>query len=428
MATDPERQIERLLRASAERRRQEAGDGFPLHPATRRLFQGEVARTYGSATRAAPRTSWLWRLAPLTPRLAWVCSIAICLGLVIWAIVPKERQNEFSAAETRSIDHRESLRPELETSRPDSPAPNENVAETKSELAGMKEEAKVPGNALPAAPPPTREVSRRAFDDARPPAAAQPGSKSLLAARGGTAMSSGSADTQTGPEPDRGAAAATGARRFAFEPDSATLPEVRSRAKDPEPSAYAAVQSQTTGLNEPAAAPAPAMSAKRAQPDARSTTNAAGIEILSDKEIMMTQRFSQLPFQTVAARKTAPASARPSVLNNFDVSQAGNALRITDEDGSVYSGSLETPHFTVVGTNRSLNQKVVFTGTFATVANQPPPPALRLPKGARSETANAQQHLLFQVQNSRISGKVVLDDRLEVPVDALAVTPPPAPK
>src|SRR5258707_3387232 len=41
---EPERKIEKLLRAYAKKRRADAGDAFKLHPATRRLLQAEVAR------------------------------------------------------------------------------------------------------------------------------------------------------------------------------------------------------------------------------------------------------------------------------------------------------------------------------------------------------------------------------------------------
>ena len=41
---EPERKIEKLLRAYAKKRRADAGDPLELHPAARRLLQGEVAR------------------------------------------------------------------------------------------------------------------------------------------------------------------------------------------------------------------------------------------------------------------------------------------------------------------------------------------------------------------------------------------------
>ena len=47
---DPERTIEKLLRAFAKKRRDQASEasGLELHPATRRMLQGEVRRRFGS--------------------------------------------------------------------------------------------------------------------------------------------------------------------------------------------------------------------------------------------------------------------------------------------------------------------------------------------------------------------------------------------
>ena len=41
---EPERKIEKLLRAYAKKRRADSGDALKLHPATRNLLHGEVAR------------------------------------------------------------------------------------------------------------------------------------------------------------------------------------------------------------------------------------------------------------------------------------------------------------------------------------------------------------------------------------------------
>ena len=41
---EPERKIEKLLRAYAKKRRAEAGDSLKLHPANRRILQDEAAR------------------------------------------------------------------------------------------------------------------------------------------------------------------------------------------------------------------------------------------------------------------------------------------------------------------------------------------------------------------------------------------------
>src|SRR5438045_298336 len=81
---EPERPIEKLLRASARKRREEAGAAFELHAATRRLLQGEVARHYTQPERT--RSSWAQRLLGLWPRLALGLGIFASLA-VIAAIV-----------------------------------------------------------------------------------------------------------------------------------------------------------------------------------------------------------------------------------------------------------------------------------------------------------------------------------------------------
>ena len=62
-----ERDIEKQLRAAAEQRRREAGAPFELHPATRRLLQDEVRRAHQRPAAAAERTSlfanWWFRMA-----------------------------------------------------------------------------------------------------------------------------------------------------------------------------------------------------------------------------------------------------------------------------------------------------------------------------------------------------------------------------
>ena len=43
---EPERKIEKLLRAYAKKRRVGTGDAFTLHPATRRRLQAEIDRQF----------------------------------------------------------------------------------------------------------------------------------------------------------------------------------------------------------------------------------------------------------------------------------------------------------------------------------------------------------------------------------------------
>src|SRR5678815_5934732 len=92
MADEPNTRMDETLKAYAGKRRQEAGAPFDLHPATRRVLQGEVARTY----KRAPEASWLWRVIALWPRIAFAATcIAITVSLVL-VVMPKERVMEMA--------------------------------------------------------------------------------------------------------------------------------------------------------------------------------------------------------------------------------------------------------------------------------------------------------------------------------------------
>src|SRR3954465_12904742 len=86
MSLEPEHPMEKALRACAQKRRDEAGAPFELHPANRRLLQGEVKQRF---VKSRPNTdSFSAMLARWWPRLAWsVASIAI-LVVTVWVLLP----------------------------------------------------------------------------------------------------------------------------------------------------------------------------------------------------------------------------------------------------------------------------------------------------------------------------------------------------
>src|SRR6266403_1738058 len=89
MSMEPERPIEKLLRAWAKKRRDDAGAPLELHPATRRLLQGEVARRFGKEPRQ-PR-SFSQVLAGLWPRLAWGVAVVALAGVLAAIVLPTLR-------------------------------------------------------------------------------------------------------------------------------------------------------------------------------------------------------------------------------------------------------------------------------------------------------------------------------------------------
>ena len=87
---EPERPIEKRLREFATKRRDDAGAPLELHPATRRMLQGEVARQF--PRRAAGSTTFAQVLANWWPRLVWVLPMLFVLGVAVWVLVPTQRK------------------------------------------------------------------------------------------------------------------------------------------------------------------------------------------------------------------------------------------------------------------------------------------------------------------------------------------------
>src|SRR5260370_42517805 len=87
MPREPERPIEKLLRAFANKRREEAGSACELHPATRRMLQGEVARKFGAiAVHCQPLARPVLRL---WPKLAWGLAACGILFIGVWVLRPQ---------------------------------------------------------------------------------------------------------------------------------------------------------------------------------------------------------------------------------------------------------------------------------------------------------------------------------------------------
>jgi hypothetical protein len=105
---DPERPIEKLLRQAAQARRAQAGEPQEVHPATRRMLQGEVARKFASGKAddrvgaPAPEKRSFFDL--FMPRLAWGAALVVGLGLAASLMLPRngpERQEMFLAKNDR---------------------------------------------------------------------------------------------------------------------------------------------------------------------------------------------------------------------------------------------------------------------------------------------------------------------------------------
>src|ERR1035438_308163 len=127
MANEPERPIEKLLRAAAKKRCDEAGAPLELHPATRRLLQGEVARTFAKPKRES--RSLTEALGQLWPRVAGgvaIFAVLVLAGYMLLPVPDKSKRGALMAKNELMPQARPSkqlLPPPLTTAAPDPDPP-----------------------------------------------------------------------------------------------------------------------------------------------------------------------------------------------------------------------------------------------------------------------------------------------------------------
>ncbi len=474
MANESERPIEKLLSAVAKKRRDAVGPPFELHPADRRLLQDEVARKFAKPHRQGHSLAEL--LARLWPQLAGGVAILAVLCLTVWALLPSPRNDKAEAflAKNMPVSKDLQVKEPLELSAPVPTTATPPAAPTARAEPAMVAYADTTSIARPiaagqlgAAPPPvgeqsaaaqpkSEEADRLALAFARKPAQSQAPATTLLATSRETASQTPVAVPAGGPE----------------------------RRSDQQ-SKYSRPSATVASVNAPAHSSVARFGLSRAGP-------APSPEV---KALSVAQRFVQVPPEPKAKAALASEDARTRpVLASFQVEQAGQVLRIVDDDGSVYTGSLQlasaarrarsakedvpltalgartpiraleqetastfdsiapasqTYSFRVAGTNRSLQKRVVFTGNLLTTTNL----GLSLPgstnsnDGAALMQGDADTRLSYgptnsgiagglgdspkaatrpsflPLLNSRISGKVVVDNGKAVEINALPAKP-----
>jgi hypothetical protein len=178
------------------------------------------------------------------------------------------------------------------------------------------------------------------------------------------------------------------------------------------------------------------------------------------------QRFYRTDLRAEAAKLLDEPSAAKSVLASFQLERSGAEVRVMDADGSVYSGQVEaaanspTPilsagekkpldkvlkgqertaalpeqsfmnyAFRVAGTNRSLNEQVIFTGIVTAFGNQTAFKQSTNAAGegriARSPTLPAAPDPLSRALplNSRVSGRAMIGKGREIEINAAPANP-----
>ncbi len=477
---DPERPIETLLRKAAEARRAQPGATQELHPANRRVLQSEVARKFGSGP--PPKRSFLDSLNLLMPRLAWSAALVVGLGLAASLMLPRRNpppQEMFFAKNERM--------PSLQTANEPKPAPaaSKQPDTDAAQHAGESTPGTPLASELSARATRTDEVGRRAIGNANMELAQEAREKDSLNVERRSAESQKSTTLALNAPASQLAAAGgslSGAKqKEELAPASSALPPVPATSEgNALQRSYGfsapAQRRSSSAVSTVAAGPSSSPTAqsgderskadlayKSMQPIAASAPGSAGAPLKTadaKRQPAQIARASQKYVQIESLKKGAEselsdklAVAKP-ILVSFELQQVGREVRIIDNDGSVYSGSVQSfggfsdlrrtnsesvssrqsfarqsqsktevdnskiqpgvaYAFTVSGTNQSLNQKVIFTGQIlpSTVNDQ-------------SAATNGNGITLLDVNplpllNSRISGKAIIGTNQEIQVNAI---------
>jgi len=440
---EPERKIEKLLRAYAQKRRADSGDPLKLHPATRNLLHGEVARrTPKPPEEDSSLTIWKLFCQQWAPLLGFALVIFFGVTLLLPALSSAKRkaQNFNAVTNLKQIGIAAQLAAEDNNGKlPASLDALTNGFLTGKVLtdpvsgkqfvyvAGGEIEDNLQSNAVLAYSP--ADESRRAvlFADGRVEYVNRT-RFSELTNRGLSQIAFlGNVEARQLQEKSDGGA--TFAASLTLAPQNV-------------------VQSKLTSGQFYNQAEANAAQLPR-----------GGSSQYVRKDLVGLQNLFR---NTSASAKTAP------VLASFQLQQNGNTIRVVDQDGSVYNGFLQPPSaavqntpapgkvnpvtaaptldkfanvngneqqtaqnyfFRVTGTNLTLKQNVVFIGSLLVISNaaQILAPTVAGNFGGGGVNNRSQENLADQPQqlpwsNSRIAGTAVIDDKNQIEINAAPVT------
>lgn len=466
----PERDIEKLLRAYAKQRGADAEPPLVLHPATRRLLQGEVARRYGAQARVTqPRHAWWVRG---WAKWAWGAAALVVLAVVALQFSSHRETKPMGvlakrgepAAPAGAVVDRDSF-PLLARSEP--PSALSRVTEEQSPAA--LREASVDQTRAQAER--DKSIVRPGDDRAyRTMWSAQPGKAELGdVSASAVVVQAPATEHRPGAGPSQEAVLGTpGPEVPVLSVKEPTLAEASTPAASQPPSAqaeshlYLFSPEPMTAIEKPAWFALDSEAKPKVAPQAVTGDTwqaAGGIAILN-------QRFTQVSFADSRRAARVP-SGTDLLLNSFQFEQRGAGVRIVDYDGSVYTGAVQilpasaaqtkaaqkpraaapsrdvarrtvgvlkaeerlaqqqavqNYRFNVSGTNRTFNQPLIFDGILVgePVTNQAPlPPVLG---GVGTEIVGQAERQAPAVQ-WRVQGRARLADGKEVEVNAIPQAP-----
>ena len=447
MSAERKENIDEQLKAFARQRRESLGKPVELSPFHRKRLHDEVRCVSDSAKVVGHRRpSWLHAL---WPRMAFACGVLFLsvTAAIYW--LPKKRAPVSDAEKTTllfmappapagPVEKPSPLTAALPAAAPASDALNRNGSvdqvpgvhqygllrsaqtdspvptQLKSETVELKKQS---ADSIANTTPQFSSAKRGAASSesnvelgaAKPLAKADQGKRLIAAGGGGT----------------RSEVALNEREQLATPPPGEA--QVARRARDGSVSSPARAAARP--LQETAAL-------KSAEQLSERVDNAAKGQMLS---------FSQAPTRN-NYRQNFNSPPMPPVLQNFKVEQAGPSVRVIDSDGSVYLGNLgaqteaaaqtpalaladekrkevltrslqnaqvqnstqvETSNFRVTGTNRSLNQVVVFTGNIT-----------RSVSNSSKDTGQQAANTAIAAENFLLDGKAAVGPKTELSIQA----------
>ncbi len=430
MSAPPEKNIEALLKAAAEKRKQEAGAPFELRPASRKLLQDEVARVYRSnAPQRPPVFAWLAGVRPWFA--AAVGLFCVLVGLMIWS--PALEKAGPSAEPGQTVRQRESELPRLTAAKP---------AEAESRSLGLS--APTTLAAPSAAPRPADEgklAQLRRDENPRDKSVAIEDRSQLSAAPTPRGAESG----------EKLAEAKDLASEVGKLSKQTQLMDLGLASQVGKPVAEAAPSSRLAYVNWAYQVP-PTQSAKAENRPERFLNESRGVavtNVLSSFEMLQVGQqirvidadgstYDGTVFPVAPDQSTFGLSpdvlARTNVLARRAYDAYADLAGVTGSTTSVVAG--QSYGFRVAGTNQKLQQSVVFVGAVESGANAPEPAvalggiAANAAAGAGGQLAATasnsitsfngavMQNSLF-FQNSRVRGQATIGGSNQIQVDAV---------
>jgi hypothetical protein len=491
MPSDPERPIEKLLRAAAKERHDKAGNSWDIHPVNRRRLQEEVARRFGRAPGPTPGfLAWLQGRGWFKPLGASIALAVLLLGA--WFLLPGLTAKRIGPLAA----NKEQFQNTAESTVARSKAADKQVRDDSKSTVQANDSTSLLADS---APMNEREKALKLqLKESDQGKAAFSTPNNVLAKDEPTAA----APMQV-PSPDANTATVSGGTGPA---SAAPVPALerryglsrglQSETASPPPSAAPGATTSSGNLLAVAKKVSPQAANLSAGPadiahDAQLSNLAAAAALNSNlKDVVQygyfaasqssgTTRTLQQINQSVSGTKPRNAIAGESLSTNqilvsFRVEQSGQELRVIDSDGSVYAGliqsatellpapaaspgnratladalatgrsqnasaglpranlnqqSLAASAFQVIGTNRSSNQRVRFSGTITGDTNDIAAANTNVVQavgalGNANQLSNGPE--FRSNQNLHLSGKAVIGRDQEVEIDAV---PAPSPQ